>query len=249
MSQEKIRIRTGGIEVSMKKYVLTVITAILLVGAMLGTKMPVYAAMADEAIDYTLGETYRDQHGWVPQYYSFTLDQKSYISLDVTVQSGTVNFTIYGANGKKYLIPSNVAYKKNVTTDIYKGSASRTLPAGTYFLEIGENYKECYFTLQAEAPIKLAKGSISSVKSKKAGQITVSCKSVPNAIGYKIQYSKDYRFRSGVKTVYSPTSTKTFTGLGRGRRYYVRVTPYTVYTNGMHAWGGTSYVKSVVVKR
>lgn len=235
---------------SMKKYVLTVITAMLLVGMMLGIKLPVYAAMADEAIDYTMGETYRGAH-YGNQYYSFTLDQKSYISLNVTANHYQVDFTIYGTNGKKYLIPGNVDYKKNIATDIYQGTASRTLAAGTYFLEIssGSSYYEYYFNLQAEAPIKLSKGSISSVKSKKAGQITVSCKSVTNAIGYKIQYSKDYRFRSGVKTVYSPTSTKTFKGLGRGRRYYVRVTPYTVYTNGMHAWGGTSYVKSVVVKR
>lgn len=233
--------------VSMKKYVLTVITAMLLVGAMLGIKMPVYAAMADEAIDYTLGETYRHQGS--KQYYSFTLDQKSYISLSIVANKTKVDFTIYGTNGKKYLIPGNVEYKENVATETYQGTASRTLAAGTYFLQVDWSYYGCYFNLQAEEPIKLSKGAISSVKSKKAGQITVSCKSVPNAIGYKIQYSKDYRFRSGVKTVYSPTSTKTFKGLGRGRRYYVRVTPYTVYTNGMHAWGGTSYVKSVVVKR
>ena len=235
---------------SMKKYVLTVITAMLLVGAMLGIKMPVYASMADEAIDYTLGETYRHQGS--KQYYSFTLDQKSYISLSIVANKTKVDFTIYGTNGKKYLIPGNIEYKQNVATDTYQGTASRTLTAGTYFLEVNCPYwvtHPCYFNLQAEAPIKLSKGSISSVKSKKAGQITVSCKGVPNAIGYKIQYSKDYRFRSGVKTVYSPTSTKTFKGLGRGRRYYVRVTPYTVYSNGMHAWGGTSYVKSVVVKR
>lgn len=236
--------------VSMKKCVLTMLTAMLLVGAVLGVKVPVYAAMADEAIEYTMGETYREQNSYGSRYYRFTLEQKSYISLDVTVNSRMLNFTIYGINGKKYLVPGNVSYSKNAATNTYHGTASRTLAAGTYFLEIPSyNYDGCYFTLKAEEPIKLSKGSISSVKSNRAGQLTVSCKSVSKAIGYKIQYSKDYRFRSGVKTVYSPARTKTLTGLNKGKRYYVRVTPYTVYSNGMYAWGGTSYVKSAVVKK
>ena len=70
--------------VSMKKCVLTMLTAMLLVGAVLGVKVPVYAAMADEAIEYTMGETYREQNSYGSRYYRFTLEQKSYISLDVT---------------------------------------------------------------------------------------------------------------------------------------------------------------------
>ena len=97
----------------MKKYVLTVITAMLLVGAMLGIKMPVYAAMADEAIDYTLGETYRHQGS--KQYYSFTLDQKSYISLSIVANKTKVDSTIYGTNGKKYLIPGKVQFTRDYT--------------------------------------------------------------------------------------------------------------------------------------
>lgn len=102
--------------------------------------------------------------------------------------------------------------------------------------------------MQAENPITLSKGVITSLKSKKSGQMTVSCQSVKNAIGYRIQYSTDYRFKKGVKTVYSPTRIKTLTKLGKKKRYYVKVTPYTVYSDGVYAWGGTSYVKSAVVK-
>ena len=40
---------------------------------------------------------------------------------------------------------------------------------------------------------------------KKLEKFTVTCKSASNAIGYRIQYSTDYRFRKSVKTIYSPT--------------------------------------------
>lgn len=105
-------------------------------------------------------------------------------------------------------------------------------------------YRDHDFRITAEPLITLARGSITYLKSNKSGQLTVSCKSVPYAIGYRIQYSTDYRFRKGVKTIYSPVRIKTLTKLSKGKRYYVRVTPYTVYTDGEHAWGATSYVKS-----
>lgn len=210
---------------------------------------PIYASMADEAIEYTMGETYRGGYG--ATYYYFTLDQKSHVSLDVKSSvCHSTYFTIYDANGKKYLIPGNVAYTENVVSGIQTGRAARMLKAGTYYLEIYDSSfgGEYYFSLQAEAPIILAKGSIKSLKSSKSGQMTVSCQNVNNALGYRIQYSTDYRFKKGVKTVYSPTEVKMLTKLSRGKRYYVKVTPYTVYSDGSYAWGGTSYVKVAVVK-
>lgn len=50
------------------------------------------------------------------------------------------------------------------------------------------------FKIQAEKQIKLPKGSVSFLKSNKKVQMTIKCKSVKNAIGYRIQYSTDYRF-------------------------------------------------------
>ncbi|MFQ7765051.1 MAG: hypothetical protein ACLRH0_11845 [Blautia wexlerae] len=69
----------------------------------------------------------------------------------------------------------------------------------------------------------MQKGNITSLKSNKSGQLIVSCKErVIYAIGYRIQYSTDYRFRKGVKTIYSPVRIKTLTKLCKGKRYYVR---------------------------
>ena len=110
-------------------------------------------------------------------------------------------------------------------------------------------YRDFNFKITAESLITFPRGSFTSLKSNKSGQVTVGCKAVSNAIGYRIQYSTDYRFRKGVKTVYSPTRVKTLTKLTKGKRYYVRVCPYTVYDDGEHAFGANSYVKSVYVKK
>ena len=230
----------------MKKMMVILLTIVISGSSLIWNWTPAYASMADEAIEYTMGETYRGNSGTV--YYYFTLSQKSHISLSVKSKGSATNFTIYDADGKVYLIPANVTYATNTVSGIDTGVASRTLRAGTYYLKIDKWLDEYYFKLQAETPISLAKGTISSLKSSKSGQMTVSCKNVTNAIGYKIDYSTDYRFKKGVKTIYSPTRIKTITKLSKGKRYYVKVTPYTVYSDGVYAWGVTSYVKSVAVK-
>ncbi len=232
-----------------KRWMSLLLTLMICVGTLWSSVVPVYASMADDAMPYTMGETYRGQHS-DSKYYSFTLKERSHVSLRATTYEDTVGFYIYNNKGKKFLDSDNVKYTKNITTNVYKGSASRTLSAGTYYLEINGNWDtEYYFTLNADKTITLVRGNITSLKSNKSGQLTVSCKSVPYAIGYRIQYSTDYRFRKGVKTIYSPVRIKTLTKLSKGKRYYVRVTPYTVYTDGEHAWGATSYVKSAVVKK
>ena len=231
---------------TMKKMMAILLALVVFGSTLMWNEIPVYASMADEAIEYTMGETYRGDSGTV--YYYFTLNRKSHISLNVKSSRYTTDFTIYDANGKTYLIPANVAYTENTVSGIHTGVASRTLNAGTYYVKIYQWAEEYYFSLQAEDPITLSRGFITSLKSKKSGQMTVSCQSVKNAIGYRIQYSTDYRFKKNVKTVYSPTRIKTLTKLGKKKRYYVKVTPYTVYSDGVYAWGGTSYVKSAVVK-
>lgn len=233
----------------MKKLMVILLTITVTGSALMWTGTSVYASMADDAIEYTMGETYRGD-GYYRIYYRFVLNQKSRVSLNVEVatSSNKPKFTIYDTAGKKYVIPGNVAYYNNNVSGISTGVAARTLKAGIYYLEINREGSEFYFNLQTEDTITLSKGSITSLKSSKSGQMTVSCQNVTNALGYRIQYSTDYRFKKGVKTVYSPTKVKTLTNLSRGKRYYVKVTPYTVYSDGSYAWGGTSYVKTVVVK-
>lgn len=137
----------------------------------------------------------------------------------------------------------------NTVTGVGKGSQYRTLSKGTYYLEDAGRNTNFSFKIQAEKQIKLPKGNISSLKSNKKGRMTVKCKSVKNATGYRIQYSTDYRFKKGVKTVYSPTTSKTIKGLKKGKRYYVKVCPYNVYDDGTYIFGQNFYIKKVVIKK
>ena len=239
----------------MKKCI-TKISVVLLVVFMCATGYfaPVYASVEDEAMNYTLGETYHGS-GDYEDSYRFTLSRKCHVTFNMTMY-GSVYYDyieLLNSSGRTVFYGNNIPWSYNSVRNIAKGRVSRTLPAGTYYFKIKtyHNYesREYDFKFQAEPLITFPRGAITSLKCKKAGQATVVCKAAPNAIGYRIQYSTDYRFRKGVKTVYSPLRTKTLTKLAKGKRYYIKVCPYTVYDDGEHAMGMNSYVKSVYVRK
>ena len=234
----------------MKKCI-TKISVVLLVVFMCATGYfaPVYASVEDEAMNYTLGETY---HGsdYADDSYRFTLSRKCHVTFNMIMYGSKDYYYIelLNSSGRTVFYGHNITWSYNRVKNIAKGRVSRTLPAGTYYFQI----KTCHeydFKFQAEPLITFPRGAITSLKCKKAGQATVVCKAAPNAIGYRIQYSTDYRFRKGVKTVYSPLRTKTLTKLAKGKRYYIKVCPYTVYDDGEHAMGMNSYVKSLYVRK
>lgn len=235
----------------MKKW-FTKISMILVVMAMCIVgfgSVPVYASMEDDAMDYTFGETYYgSSHN--DDCYQFTLSKKSHVTFRINLygDGGYEYINLYNSAGKRVFYGSNISWSYNNVKDILSGRISRALNAGTYYLKMHQT-EDFNFKITAESLITLSKGSFTSLKSNKPGQVTVGCKAVSNAIGYRIQYSTDYRFRKGVKTVYSPTRVKTLTKLTKGKRYYIRVCPYTVYDDGEHAFGANSYVKSVYVKK
>ena len=217
----------------------------------------VQAAMADEAEDYELGENYTGKMksgDWdrEDRYYKVQIMEKSHVTLYTALDKEQNNcyMDIYNAAGKIVLKNNDIQYKQNAVTGLYKGQQSRTLSKGIYYLKLsGFNEVTYTFRIEAEKQIKLPKGTLKSLKSAKKGQMTVKCASAKNAIGYRIQYSTDYKFKKGVKTVYSAGTTKTIKGLKKGKRYYVKVCPYTVYDDGTRVFGQNSYVKTVVVKK
>lgn len=215
------------------------------------------AAMVDEAEEYELGTEYRGHVNEVSsnngfraeRYYRFSITEKSYVTLRASAYTANFHCSIYNINGKTVLNDSDFTLETNSVTGMSSGKQSRILSAGTYYLLVEGRNTDFIFSIQAEKIIKLEKGTIRSLKSPKKGQIEVKCKATSNAIGYRIQYSTDYRFKKKVKTVYTPTISKTIKGLKKGERYYVRVSPYTVYEDGTMVFGQNSYVKSVKVKK
>ena len=110
----------------------------------------------------------------------------------------------------------------------------------------------CSFTSEAKTGSKVTvpKTSITSVRSRSAGQVTVRFKKSKKAGSYQIQISTDKKFKKGVKSqkVSAGKKTVTFKKLKQGKKYYVRVRVYrTVKKKKYHsAW---SKVKSVKVKK
>ena len=95
------------------------------------------------------------------------------------------------------------------------------------------------------------KAALKSLKSSKAGQMTVSWKKQSEAKGYIIEYSTDKKFKVNVTTVQvkkNKTTSKTIKKLKKGTTYYVRVTAYT-NVDGKPMKGSTSKAKKVKVKK
>ena len=110
----------------------------------------------------------------------------------------------------------------------------------------------CSFTSEAKTGSKVTvpKTSITAVRSRSVGQVTVTFKKAKKAGSCQIQISTDKKFKKNVKSqkVSAKKTTVTFKKLKQGKKYYVRVRVYrTVKKKKYHsAW---SPVKSVKVKK
>lgn len=110
----------------------------------------------------------------------------------------------------------------------------------------------CSFTSEAKTGSKVTvpKTSITAVRSRSVGQVTVTFKKAKKAGSCQIQISTDKKFKKNVKSqkVSAKKTTVTFKKLKQGKKYYVRVRVYrTVKKKKYHsAW---SLVKSVKVKK
>lgn len=103
----------------------------------------------------------------------------------------------------------------------------------------------------ANKNVSVEKVTLKSVKSKAKGKITVSWKRESGASGYQVAYSKTKSFpskKTAVKNVNASYSAKTFSGLSKGKAYYVRVRAYKK-VNGKKSYGKWSSVKKVTVKK
>lgn len=224
-------------------------------------KAVVQASMVDVAEYYEVGEEYEGRIEDYPErYFEFEVAKKSYVSLLVTWKKDSeyrydCQFAIWSDSGIEVLKSEDIKFEHNAVNGWNTGSNGRILQPGKYYLEVGTGSdgsmteSDFSFRIQIEDQIKLPKGAIQSLKKAKAGQLKVTCKTVEGALGYRIQYSTDVKFKKGVKTVYSSSTTKTISGLKKGTIYYVKVCPYSVYDDGTYVFGQNSKVKSVVTKK
>lgn len=95
--------------------------------------------------------------------------------------------------------------------------------------------------------VSVKKASISRLTSPKAARLKVTVKKISNATGYEIRYSTR-RNMSGSKKVLTTKTSKTISGLRRGKTYYVRVRAYHKDSKGNKIYGKSSAVKKIKVK-
>ena len=99
----------------------------------------------------------------------------------------------------------------------------------TITIQAEETAKYKTAIVQAAIKVSPARQTVKSVKTGKGRKLTVLWKKDRKATGYQIQCCLNKNFKKGVKTLhankYSVTS-KTFSNLKKGKRYYVRVRSY-----------------------
>ncbi len=237
-----------------KRFISLLLALVMLMGTSVGISVSAQASMADEAEAYEMGTWYKGHQGWQGysnRYFSFTIGEKSYVTIDCIYSGDFRSIDIYNSSGNICLRGEDISYKYNQAKDTYNGHYGIYLKKGSYYIDLsfGGGESDYKFKIQAEKQIKLEKGKITSISSKKSGQLTVKIAKVKDAIGYRIQYTTDERFKTNVKTVRTGDLTKTIKGLKKGKRYYVRVSPYTIYEDGTYVYGQTSLPKTIKVKK
>lgn len=134
--------------------------------------------------------------------------------------------------------------KKGKVTIVGCGKATITVSAaGT------ANYTKASKKVTIKVVPKAAK--LKSVKSKKAGQLTVTWNRQKEADGYVVQYSADKKFKKKVQTKYvkkNKTTSLTLKKLTKGRKYYVRIKAYKTIGK-KKAYGTASKVAAKNVKK
>lgn len=233
--------------------------SIILCLIMLATIVPISvisfnAVMADEAFNCELGVECSGAWGGTlySKYYRFYLPNKSHVSFFSKSNYKYTEWNFYSSSGNIVWKSEDVVSKGsyNSATGYYTINNGLNLNKGTYYLEVYGNFDIKYsFIIDAENTIKLSKGVLNSVKSNKKSKFTASCKQVENAIGYQFQYSLSETFKKKTKKVNSADTKKTVSKLKKGKRYYVRVRPYTIYTDGTYVYGQYSLPKSVKIKK
>ena len=97
--------------------------------------------------------------------------------------------------------------------------------------------------------IKVAKGKILSVKSKKKGCAVLKMKKISGADGYQILYTTDRKFKKARKQKLVQKNSLTIKKLKKGKTYYFKVRAYRVDSSGRKVFGAYSAPKKVQIKR
>ena len=179
-------------------------------------------------------------------------------SVDTSTQ--TTYKIVYKLNGGKNNIKNPSAYTTSANVKLYAPKRAGYVFKGWYTTK---NFKSSSkitkiskdtnnaVTLYAkwEKVKKPAKVSLKTVKSTKAGTLSVTTKKGKSVAGYQFTVSTDKNFKKNVKNITTKKLTATFKGLKKGKTYYVKVRAYKVDSASKKVYGSYSSVKTVTVKK
>lgn len=153
---------------------------------------------------------------------------------------------------------AKVSYKSSNTkvVTVSKKGVIKPVNTGVAYVTVSTKATSGYSAAkkQIKITVKPKTQTISSLKSRKKAEMTVTWKKDTKATGYQIQYSTNSKMKSA-KTVRIKKNTiykQTIKKLKKGKKYYVRVRSYkTVKVNGksVTVYGSWSKVKSVKVRK
>ena len=165
---------------------------------------------------------------------------------------GSKNFTFGASVNSKGKLTYTSSNKKVIKIDKSKGKVVAIGEATiTVKAAATKNYKATSKKLKVTVTPK--KATLSTVSSKKAGQLSIKWKKDSKASGYMIQYSTSKKFTkktTKTKTIKSnKTTSYTIKKLPKGKTYYVKVCAYKKVTNKKNICGAYSAVKKVKIKK
>jgi uncharacterized repeat protein (TIGR02543 family) len=97
--------------------------------------------------------------------------------------------------------------------------------------------------------ISVARASVQSLTNKKGAKVTVKINKVSSASGYEIVSAANSKFTKDKNTVTVKGTSKTLTGLTKGRTCYVKVRAYKLDSAGSKVYGKYSTVQKVKISK
>ena len=114
------------------------------------------AAVTEKVEEYELGEIYEGKMLYEEKvrYFRFTIPEKSQVTFYLECKGGEGGGAIYNEIGEEVMRKTDLEFKTNFFTGQSVTQLSRTLPSGTYFLEIWNGgkwkWQEYKFTFQIQ---------------------------------------------------------------------------------------------------
>lgn len=178
---------------------------------------------------------------------SIKVDSSSSFKLTWSKVDGAEKYEVYQYVSKKW---KKIATTEKTSYTVKKLKAGSSYKFKVRAIRVKDKVKGSY---SSELTVKMApsKVTLSSVKSSKKKQATVTWKKLSTATGYEIVYSTSKKFTkktTKTATIKKAKTTKTtIKKLTKGKKYYFKVRAYKT-VSGKKVYGAWSTVKSVKVK-